>query len=144
MELFRLVEELAFRSEQVLKLRDAVRARMNQADPAQHAKLKAFADALESERGKLVSTKESGGAITGEERLREKLSNLYRNVLGQPGRPSPEQLNRFAVLRDELAATAQAIEALAARELPALNASAGAPDLFLETRASWDLRTTPK
>ncbi len=141
--LYGLVEDLAFRADQVLNLRDAVRTAASQADGGRKAKLSGLADALEAERGRLVSTKESGGAITGEERLREKLSKLYRDVLGQPGRPSPEQLDRLKTLQAELAEVAKAVESLAARELPALNAGRPAP-LALGTREAWETKTAPK
>lgn len=144
MDLFHLVEDLAFRSEQVLKLRDAAKAQLANAAPDLQSKLKSFIDALEIERAKLVSTKESGGAITGEERLREKLSNLYRSVLGQPARPSEDQLNRLVALKEELANSVKAIEALAAKELPSLNSALGNVNLALETRESWEQRTAPK
>ncbi|HJW32750.1 MAG TPA: hypothetical protein VJ505_05210 [Holophagaceae bacterium] len=145
MELFRLVEDLAFRADQVLVLRNAARAQAASADPSRKAKLEAFADAVEVERAKLVSTKESNGAITGEERLREKVSGLYRGVFGQPGRPSPEQLARVKALQGELAESIKAIEALAAKELPALNAGQPAEQaLALETRAAWDQKTAAK
>lgn len=144
MDLFRLVEDLAFRSEQVAKLQQALRARMESADPALQAKLKAFDAGLETERAKLVSTKEGGGAITGEERLREKLSGLYRGVLGQPGRPSPEQLHRYTGLKEEIAVSVKAIEALVAKDLPGLNTTLGGNPLAMETREAWETRTAPK
>lgn len=144
MDLFRLVEDLAFRAEQVLGLQAAARARLAQADPALQVKLQAFVAALEGERARLVSTKETGGALLQEERLREKLSGLYRGVLGQPGRPSPEQLGRLAALREEFASWTKALEAIAARELPALNAALGGAPLALENREAWEQRTAPK
>ncbi len=44
-------------------------------------------------RKKIVATKE-GGAITGEERLREYLTSLYGSVVFYEGRPSQTQVER--------------------------------------------------
>src|SRR2546422_8659498 len=53
-------------------------------------------------RKKIVATKE-GGAITGEERLREYLTDLYSNVISYEGRPSQTQVERTDSLARELA-----------------------------------------
>ena len=53
-------------------------------------------------RKKIVATKE-GGMITGEERLRENLADLYGNVIGYEGRPSQTQVERADALARELA-----------------------------------------
>jgi hypothetical protein len=52
-------------------------------------------------RKKIVATKE-GGAITGEQRLREYLTELYGNVLGYEGRPTQTQVMRTAAIEREL------------------------------------------
>jgi hypothetical protein len=96
-------------------------------------------------RGILVSTKEAGGAITGEERLREKLAKVYNRVVNQPGPPSPSQLERTKALQDELAAAYKDVDGLGGA-LPALNqglAKAGLAPLVLLDRAAWDARTRP-
>jgi photosystem II stability/assembly factor-like uncharacterized protein len=49
----------------------------------------------------IVATKE-GGAITGEERLREHTDQLYSAILGYEGRPGQYQLDRIDVLSAEL------------------------------------------
>ena len=54
-------------------------------------------------RKKIVATKE-GGAITGEERLREHTDQLYSAILSYEGRPGQYQIDRIAVLTAELAA----------------------------------------
>lgn len=54
-------------------------------------------------RKKIVATKE-GGAITGEERLREHTDQLYSAILSYDGRPGQYQIDRIAVLSAELAA----------------------------------------
>jgi photosystem II stability/assembly factor-like uncharacterized protein len=71
-------------------------------------------------RRRIVATKE-GGAITGEERLREHTDQLYGALLGYEGRPGAYHLARIDALQRELhditAELAQVIE----RDLPGLN-----------------------
>jgi hypothetical protein len=64
-------------------------------------KLAALAGAEDMIRGKIVATKE-GGAITGEERLREFLAGLYGDVNSYEGRPTDSQTARADVLKREL------------------------------------------
>src|SRR5262249_4871195 len=56
---------------------------------------------LEQAKRKIVATKE-GGAVTGEERIREHLDILYGAMMGWEGRPAPYQLQRIDVLKREL------------------------------------------
>src|SRR5258706_12637931 len=68
-------------------------------------------------RRKIVATKE-GGMITGEERLRENLCDLYGNVVGYEGRPTQSQLDRGGAIAHELSDVVAAFDAWAAKELP--------------------------
>lgn len=71
-------------------------------------------------RKKVVATKE-GGAITGEERLREFMADLYGNVNGYEGRPSQTQIERTDALARELADVVATFDAWAAKELSGIN-----------------------
>src|SRR4051812_41442372 len=79
---------------------NAAAAKLPANDPLrkQLAALAASEDAI---RGKIVATKE-GGAITGEERLREFLGGLYGDVNGYDGRPTDSQTARADALSREL------------------------------------------
>ena len=63
--------------------------------------LRTVSDQLEELRKKIVATKE-GGAITGEERLREHTDELYSAIVSWEGRPAKYQLERIDVLKHEL------------------------------------------
>jgi hypothetical protein len=84
-------------------------------------RLRAAAGKLDEVRKKIVATKE-GGAITGEQRLREHLDQLYGALTGWEGHPARYQLDRLDVLRRELADVASEYEALAAKDIAALDA----------------------
>jgi photosystem II stability/assembly factor-like uncharacterized protein len=73
-------------------------------------------------RRKIVATKE-GGMITGEERLREYVANLYGDVNVYDGRPTNMQTERAESLTRELNDVVAGFDRWTAKELPALNAA---------------------
>ncbi|HQR67949.1 MAG TPA: sialidase, partial [Thermoanaerobaculia bacterium] len=79
-------------------------------DPSK-AKLQARSGRLEEIRRKIVATKE-GGAITGEERIREHADILYSALLGWEGKPARYQVERIDALTRELADVAKEFAAL--------------------------------
>ena len=68
---------------------------------ALRAQLSAFDAKADAVRKQIVATKE-GGAITGEERLREHTDQLYGAVNGYEGRPGSYHFARIAAIRREL------------------------------------------
>jgi hypothetical protein len=73
-------------------------------------------------RKKIVATTE-GGAITGEERLREHTDQLYGAILSYEGKPGSYQLAYIDTLKRELADVAKEFDQLLAKDLPTLNDS---------------------
>lgn len=71
-------------------------------------------------RKRIVATTE-GGAITGEERLREHTDQLYGAILSYEGRPGRYHLERIAALKAELKETVDAFGTLLDTDLPRLN-----------------------
>jgi hypothetical protein len=65
------------------------------------ARLQELREKLEQVRRKIVTTKE-GGAITGEERIREHTDQLYGALLRYKGKPAAYQEARIGALRREL------------------------------------------
>jgi hypothetical protein len=85
-------------------------------------RLRAASSQVDTLRKRIVATKE-GGMITGEERLREFLAELYGNVNGYEGRPSAAHAERADALSRELGDVVRDFDAWTAKELPALNAA---------------------
>ena len=83
-------------------------------------KLRGASGTVDEMRKKIVATKE-GGMITGEERLRENLTNLYGSVVGYEGRPSATQVDRTAAIERELGEVSKQFDLWVARELGPLN-----------------------
>jgi hypothetical protein len=94
-----------------------------QADPLA-GKLKSFDDAVDAIRKRIVATTE-GGAITGEERLREHTDQLYGAVLSWEGKPTTYQQENIGALEAEFEGIHHNFAALTAKTLPDLNKQLG-------------------
>jgi hypothetical protein len=84
--------------------------------------VKGFDDKIENVRKKIVATKE-GGAITGEERLREHTDQLYGALLSFEGKPGDYQLAYIEALRRELQDATKDFDQVLTKDLPGLNDS---------------------
>ena len=92
-------------------------------DPLQRS-LTDFDGKLDGLRKRIVATTE-GGAITGEERLREHTDQLYGAITSWDGPPSRYQLDNIDALRGELNDISANFEQLTNSQLPALNKALG-------------------
>jgi hypothetical protein len=81
-----------------------------------------FDGKVDAVRKKIVATTE-GGAITGEERLREHTDQLYGAILSYEGKPAAYQITYIDTLRRELNDVTKQFDQLLAQDLPALNDS---------------------
>jgi hypothetical protein len=81
-----------------------------------------FDGKVDGVRQKIVATTE-GGAITGEERLREHTDQLYGAILSYEGKPGGYQIAYIDTLKRELADATKEFDQLLAQDLPALNES---------------------
>jgi photosystem II stability/assembly factor-like uncharacterized protein len=97
------------------------RARAVPAGDALAGRLTSLAGKLEAMKKKIVATKE-GGAITGEERIREHLDVLYGALMSWEGRPARYQLDRIEALRHELSDVRHELDDFVAHEVPAVDA----------------------
>jgi hypothetical protein len=79
-----------------------------------------FDGKVDAVRKKIVATTE-GGAITGEERLREHTDQLYGAILSYEGKPAAYQITYIDTLKRELDEVTKQFDQLLAQDLPALN-----------------------
>jgi len=85
------------------------------------AKLETLSSKSDALRSRIVATKE-GGAITGEERIREHVGELYGYVVQYEGRPTNYQVARADTLNHDLEDVVTDFTKLTA-DLPAINSS---------------------
>ena len=79
-----------------------------------------FDKKVDAVRKQIVATTE-GGAITGEERLREHTDQLYGAILSYEGKPADYQIANIDALRRELDDVTKEFQQLIAKDLPTLN-----------------------
>jgi len=88
-----------------------------------------------------VATKEGGMIITGEERLRENLTDLYSSIVFFDGGPTQTQVERADAIARELADVQRDFDAWTTRELAGINAALRSKKLepiALITRQQWE------
>ena len=110
--------------DRILDLRKALAqgsAALSEGDPLRK-NISDFDGKVDAVRKKIVATTE-GGAITGEERLREHTDQLYGAILSYEGKPGGYQMAYIDSLKRELADVTKEFEQLLAQDLPALNES---------------------
>jgi hypothetical protein len=144
MRLYNLLGEMTFAVDRIngVRLALADRAAQLPANDPLVARLRAASSQLDELRKKIVATKE-GGAITGEERLRENLANLYSDVNNYEGRPSQTQVDRTDAIGSELADVVKDFDSWLSKELSGINSALAAKKLpMIEpiTRAAWETR----
>jgi hypothetical protein len=139
---YNLLGDMSFDVDRINGVHDALLARAAalKGDPALAKRLNDTAQQVEELRRKIVATKE-GGAVTGEERIREKTTALYGAILNYEGRPGDYQIARIDSLKKELDDVRIEFDSLLAKELPAINKSLNQKKLqFIEpiSRKAWD------
>src|SRR5262245_29270640 len=129
MKLYGTLERLTMVVESITDARDQASARAEKlpVGDALRKRLEAFGKGLEEQRKAMVSTTRS--EISGEEKLREELGNLFGAVASYEGRPTESQLNRMSVLGKQLDAAQAKFLAATAKDLVPLNSQLAAKKL---------------
>ena len=142
MRVYALLGDLSFDVDRINGVHDALLERAEKLG-ANDALRKTCADQaakVDEIRKKIVATKE-GGAVTGEERIREKAASVYGAVVFDEGRPTDYYVARIGSLAHERQDVVDEFEAWAGKDLKAVNASLAAKKLEPIqpiTRAAWD------
>jgi hypothetical protein len=144
MRLYDALGEMTFAVDRINGVRLALDERVTKlsaSDPLA-PRLRTASATVDELRKKIVATKE-GGMITGEERLRENLTDLYGNVVFYDGRPSQTQVERADALARELADVVKDFDAWVAKDFAGLNADLAKQRLDpipALTRAQWEAK----
>ncbi|MGA9355268.1 MAG: glycosyl hydrolase [Terriglobales bacterium] len=104
-------------------LRDQVKSRTAAAADAQlKEQLNGLLKQLDDFRETLVSVKE-GGMITGEEKLREHLGDLYGAINGYSGRPTQSEIERATVIEKQLDDAGAKLKSISSTSLTPVNSA---------------------
>lgn len=142
MKLYNLLGDMTFAVDRINGVRlalEASAAKLPANDPLA-TRLRTASQQVDELRKKIVATKE-GGAITGEQRLREYLTELYSSVIYYEGRPTQMQVMRTDAISRELADVVRDFDAWSARELNGLNSALVGkqlPPIKVLTRSEWE------
>src|SRR5260370_7231966 len=144
MKLYHQLGEMTYAVDRINTVRLALDERASNLPPGDllAKRLRAASARADEFRKKIVATKE-GGMITGEERLREYLADLYGNLVSYDGRPSQTQVERADALARELAEVVEGFNAWTAKELIGLNSAIAEKQLHPYkplTREDWEKR----
>ena len=124
MKVYKTIEHMSYAVSAIEGVRDAANARAGKLPEkdALRAPLQHLAEESDKLRSKIVATKEGGG-ITGEERIREHLGQLYGRLNSYEGRPADYQVTRSEALAHELEDVISDFRKLTDAELPSINAA---------------------
>ncbi|MDE2133680.1 MAG: sialidase [Alphaproteobacteria bacterium] len=131
--LFRRMTSLVGSIMQVRDEAGGIAAKLPAGD-ALKAELRGIADHADALRKEVVATKE-GGAITGEERLREHMDYVYGAITSVEDRPTAYQIARIDVLERELKEVEDAFGALMKNEVGSANSklkAKGLPEIVVK------------
>lgn len=130
MRVYKLLGDLSFDVDRINGVHDALldrAAKLGKNDPLAK-RLNDLAANAESMRKKIVATTE-GGAITGEERIREKTSQLYGALTNYEGRPADYYVTRIDSLTHDRKDVAAEFDTFISKELQGVNTSLAAKKL---------------
>ncbi|MFM7216895.1 MAG: hypothetical protein ACKO1U_02615, partial [Bacteroidota bacterium] len=139
-ELFRATEDLAFLCDRVYSSSFRAKQLADSTNGSLKKSLLAYSVQMDTIRKELVATK-PGLAITGEEKIREKLSELYGGVMSYQGRPSDAQLDKMRLLLSELNDQNKKSQEIWDKSLPGINANlskAGMTVITIKSRNQFD------
>ncbi len=118
--LFGQMSDLVDRMDLLTRRVEAASALLPATATTERATAASFVQQVVELKREIVATKE-GGAITGEERIREQLDILYGALLGWEGRPAQYQVERVDALTQELQEVDKRFAAVLEKGLPAVN-----------------------
>jgi photosystem II stability/assembly factor-like uncharacterized protein len=141
LRLYGMLEELTYLVETSIEVRDQARERAKELGKGDKLArtLDDLATTFDDFRSGLVATSEAGW-LSGDEKLREWIAQVYSGVTSYDGRPTQTQLDRTEVLAAKLAEAARSFAELTAADLARANralAGKGAKPIAVESREEW-------
>jgi hypothetical protein len=141
LEIYHRLTDLTYLVESVVDLKEQADARADGASRKAVKKgLEEYSQALESFRSGIVSTA-AAGWLSGDEKLREHLGNIFGTIVGYEGRPTATQMARVKKLLVDLTEAEAHFAELSGSRLDELNgrvSGSGADPLVLLSREQWE------
>ena len=121
MKAYNLLEDLAYTDKVVTEIRDQAKEKSAKANnKSLGKKLAGLSESMETLHKELVATSVSSG-ITGEEKLREKIGDIYSAVNGYQGRPTQNHIDRLQILSKQVTEKKTKLEPILTTDIPNLN-----------------------
>jgi photosystem II stability/assembly factor-like uncharacterized protein len=121
MKAYNLLEDLAYTDKVVTEIRDQAKEKSAKANnKTLGKKLTTLSESMEILHKELVATNVTA-AITGEEKLREKIGDIYSAVNGYQGRPTQNQIDRLEILSNKVSEKKTGLENILTIDIPNLN-----------------------
>ncbi|HMG14462.1 MAG TPA: hypothetical protein VK590_03380, partial [Saprospiraceae bacterium] len=140
-QLFNLIEEFSFNTQQLVDIQNKLKLNLPAIKNSGDKKLlEDYNNKLEVIRKTMVATK-TGTAITGEEKMREKLTKLFGEICYFEGRPTEYQMVRMRGFSDEITTKAKEISVVNDANLVKVNkilVKNGKPPISLLTKEGWN------
>jgi photosystem II stability/assembly factor-like uncharacterized protein len=141
LEIYHRLADLTYLVETLVELRDQADER---AEAASRRSVKRaaeeYATSIDEFRGSIVSTADAGW-LSGDEKLREHLGNLFGAIVNYEGRPTNTQLARAEKLLGELEVAEERFATLSGADLDGVNSrltGAGMDPITFTSREEWD------
>lgn len=139
MALYRELSDLTYLAESIADLRKQIAALSNATDAQPKRSLSALDGDLLALSQRIAASSTDGGYVSGEKQLRERMGELYGDIVAYDGRPTDSQSKTHLSIQAEYKARSADAEALFAR-LDAINKDLAKPLIRLD-RASWEKRS---
>ena len=121
MKAYNLLEDLAYTDKVVTEIRDQAKEKSAKANnKSLGKKLTVLSESMETLHKELVATNVTS-AITGEEKLREKIGDIYSAVNGYQGRPTQNHIDRLQILSKQVTEKKTKLEPILTTDIPNLN-----------------------
>jgi hypothetical protein len=109
MRAYRMLEELAAVDDQILALRDALKAREGSAKGSGLKKIRAQIAECDAMHEKISATQPGEGGIAGQVRLRENIAEVYSAIGGYRGKPTNLQIKALDLYQEQVKALASKV-----------------------------------
>ncbi len=140
LDLYDMINSLTHLSDNLILVRDVIDTHHDALSETQQHDFSDYREQLESLRTSLSASR-TDGFLSGEEKLREKLGNLYGHVSSFDGGPTNTQLRQKRQLQDQIDEAVVQGDGLLGDSLNSLNQSlsaAGLPVVETVDRATWN------